>query len=120
MRSKGKDNIEEFSQVTCDLLYLTNNLKLSTKNSMVVGEHGILKGITIVQEIIMELNPQEVNDQVIEMITNCAEAYISKYENEREHVDNNMRLGAMQSYMAIDIYNKGKKRELVNPIKNAI
>ncbi len=114
MRSKVKDNIEDLTQATCELLYKTNYLKQQTKEAMVNGEIGYIKGITVVEETILELNPLKIDEEVIETIIKLSEAYIAAYEEERQHVDKNMRLGAMQCYSAIDIYYKGKKRELVN------
>ena len=114
MRSINKHDIEYMSKAALELLYVTNNLKIKTKEAMVMGEASILNGITVVEEVILELNPTEVTEEVIQTIIDLSESYINHYEEKRQHVDNNLRLGAMQSYTALDLHRKAKTRELVN------
>ena len=113
MSSTIENNTDELSQVANEILALTNNLKKRTKESMVVGEKSILKGIVLFEEVIKELNPDVINDGVISMIDSYVSIIMFKQEEKTQQVDNRVHLGIQQCYMVIDMYNKRKKRELV-------
>ena len=113
MSSTMLNNQEEFNQVTIEVLELIDNLKQKTKKSMVIGETSIIKGITIFEEVIKELDPEKIDDSVISMIISYVNIILFKQEEKRQHVDAGVRYGVNQCYMLIDMYNKRKKRELV-------
>ncbi len=105
---------EELNQVTIEMLELVGNLKKQTKKSMVIGEVSIIKGITLFEEVIKELNPSKIDDNVISIIISYVSIILFKQEEKKQHIDIKMRYGIHQCYMLIDIYNKSKKRELVH------
>ena len=107
---------EELTPITCELLDLVDNLKKKTKESMVSGERSILKGIAIFEEVVKEINPAVMDENVMSMIISYTSIVMFKEEEERGHVDSRAHYGINQCYMMMDIYNKRKKRELV---KNA-
>lgn len=113
MSSTIENNAEELSQVTKDILGLTNNLKKRTKESMVVGEKSIIKGITLFEEVIKEINPDVIDDGIISMIISYVSIVLFRKEEKEQRVDNSVHFGIQQCYMVIDMYNKRKKRELV-------
>ena len=113
MSSTILDDQEELNQVTIEVLELLNNLKKKTKESMVSGETSIIKGITLFEEVIRELNPNKIDDNVISIVISYASIILFKQEEKKQHVDVKMRYGINQCYMLIDVYNKSKKRELV-------
>jgi hypothetical protein len=113
MSSIVENECEELSQVTEEILALTENLKKSIKESMVVGERSIIKGITLFEEVIKELNPDKIDDGIISMIISYVSIVLYKQEEQMQRVDNKVHYGVSQCYMLIDLYNKKKKRELV-------
>ena len=113
MSSTIENETEELSQVTMEILALTENLKQKTKESMVLGETSILKGIVLFEEVIKELNPDKIDAGIISMIISYVSIILYKKEEETQHVDSRVHYGIQQCYMMIDLYNKRKKRELV-------
>ena len=114
MSSTILNDQEELNQVTIEILELVENLKKQTKKSMVIGEVSIIKGITLFEEVIKELNPSKIDDNVISIIISYVSIIMFKQEEKKQHIDIKMRYGINQCYMLIDIYNKSKKRELVH------
>jgi len=114
MSSTILNNQEELNQVTIEILGLIENLKEQTKKSMVIGEVSIIKGITLFEEVIKELNPSKIDDNVISIIVSYVSIILFKQEENKQHIDIKMRYGINQCYMLIDIYHKSKKRELVH------
>ncbi len=113
MSSTILNDQDELNQVTIEVLELVDNLKKRIKESMMVGERSILKGVTLFEEVIKELNPNEINDNVISIIVSYVSIILFKQEEKKQRVDNMVHYGIQQCYMMIDIYNKSKKRELV-------
>jgi len=113
MSSTILNDQEELNQVTIEILGLLDNLKKRTKESMVVGEMSIIKGITLFEEVIKELNPDKIDDNVVSIIVSYVSIILFKEEEKRQHVDSKVHYGVQQCYMVIDMYNKRKKRELV-------
>ena len=114
MRSTIEHNTEELSQVTEEILALTDNLKQKTKDSMTLGERKIIEGITIFEEVVKELNPDTIDDGIISMIISYVNIILFRREEKAQHVDNRVHYGVEQCYMILDIYGKRKKRELIN------
>ena len=113
MSSTILDNQEELNGVTIEVLELIDNLKKKTRESMVIGEASIIRGITLFEEVIKELNPDKIDDNIISMIISYVNIILFKQEEKRQHVDAGVRYGVNECYMLIDMYNKRKKRELV-------
>ena len=100
----------ELSSVTFEILSLTNNLKEKTKKNMMVGERYILDGIIIFEEIVKKLNPETMNDEVLNMIYTCVNIVLFRKEEQYQHVNNYVHYGINSCYSIIDMYNKSKKR----------
>ena len=113
MSSTIENETEELSQAVEEILALTENLKHKTKESMVVGDTNIIKGITLFEEVIKELNPQYIDDGIISMIISYISIILFKEEEKKQRVDNRVHYGVEQCYVILDLYNKRKKRELV-------
>ena len=106
----NEDGKRELSDVTLEILNLTNNLKEKTKNSMMIGEANIIRGIVAFEETVKEINPEELNDDAIYMIMSCIRVVLFKEEERKQHVDNYVHYGVNSCFMALDIYNKSIKR----------
>ena len=114
MMEKTIEDVElELSDVTLEILSLTDNLKEKTKSSMMIGERHILKGIVIFEEVVKELNPEVINDEVLYMIRSCVNIVLFKEEEKTQRVNNHVHYGVNTCYTMLDLLNKSKKRELV-------
>ena len=54
------DNKKELNTITLELLDRTNELKNSIMNSMVIGDSSIIEGIIIFEEVLMMINPTDI------------------------------------------------------------
>ena len=97
---------EELNEVANNILDRLNKLKENIKKSMMVGEKDILKGIEIVEEVIKELNPSEMDDDILSMIESCANIVLYKKEERIEHVNSYVHYGINMCYTVLEGYNR--------------
>ena len=62
------DNKKELNTITLELLDRTNELKNSIMNSMVIGDSSIIEGIIIFEEVLMMINPTDINEEITQQI----------------------------------------------------
>ena len=69
------DNKKELNTITLELLDRTNELKNSIMNSMVIGDSSIIEGIIIFEEVLMMINPTDIeisnNLSVLQSLLKC-------------------------------------------------
>ena len=101
------------SDVTTELLAKTDELKENIKGSMMRGEFGILKGISVFEVILREINPMAINDHEINRIMTLVNNYLREKEELMQKVDVRMHYGINRCYMILFNYNRAiniKKR----------
>ena len=76
----NNENKIELSPITLEICNRLEEYKSNIKRDMVVGEDKIISGVNIVEEIIKEMNPSKVEDEIIDKI----DAIIQKYEMKKE------------------------------------
>ena len=103
----------EYNQVTCEIIDNINNLRNRTKESMMVGEAHILRGIDIFEAAVKAINPLQLDEQAIYLIRRCVNIALFKEEERRGKVNSNIHYGVNSCYMMLDFYNKSKKRSLI-------
>ena len=103
----------EFNQVTYEILDRIENLRKKTKESMMVGEVHILRGIDIFEESVKAINPVVMNEEATYLIGRCINIALFREEERRGRVNPYIRYGIESCYMMLDIYDKSKKRMLV-------
>ena len=100
----NNENKIELSPITLEICNRLEEYKSNIKRDMVVGEDKIISGVNIVEEIIKEMNPSKVEDEIIDKI----DAIIQKYEMKKErkmHVINNyVRCGIVYAEMIVGSY----------------
>ena len=104
---------DEYNQVTYEILDRIDNLRNKTKESMMVGELNILKGIDIFEEAVKAINPIMLDDEAIYLIKRCINIALFKEEEKNGRVNNHIHYGVNSCYMMLDFYNKSKKRTLI-------
>ena len=108
-----ESTLEGYSTVTLEILAAIDNFVEKIKDSMVLGEDGILKGINYFKDALKEVNPIIVNDETVLMVKELADRNILEDEERMQHVNNSARLGILQCGLIMNGYVKRKKRELV-------
>ena len=103
---------EELSETTYEILSLTDNLKKRTKESMVIGESFILRGVTIFEEIIKEINPDKMDDGIVSMIVSYVSIYVFRQEERNQKINHYVQYGINQCFMMLDLHNKSIKRKI--------
>ena len=104
---------DEFNQVTYEILDHIDNLRNKTKESMMVGESHVLRGIDIFEEAVKAINPPKLNEEAIYLIGRCVDIALFKEHEKRGKINNNIHYGINSCYMMLDFYNKSKKRALI-------
>ena len=113
MSSTIEELQDEYNQVTYEILDHINNLREKTRESMMVGEKNILRGIDIFEEAVKAINPIQLGDEEIYLIGRCVNIALFKEEEKRGKVNSDIHYGINTCYMMLDFYNKAKKRTLV-------
>lgn len=72
------DNKKELNTITLELLDRTNELKNSIMNQMVIGDSSIIVGIIIFEEVLMMINPTDINEEITQQIQKNIEKELIK------------------------------------------
>ena len=75
------DNKKELNTITLELLDRTNELKNSIMNSMVIGDSSIIEGIIIFEEVLMMINPTDINEEITQQIQKNIEKELNNMNN---------------------------------------
>jgi len=103
----------ELTKLTSDLILETEKLKKSIREEMMVGEKEILKGIVFFEEVIKEMNPNRLDDEVVYKIRAYTTHTLSVMEEKMQKVNNHMHLGIVKCFWMLDGYNrKTRKHQL--------
>ena len=102
---------KKLSIVTDEILERTVLLKKCVMESMTVGDKYIVRGITFFEEVLKEINPTEMNEEVI----NTIKMYINNILGKKDvRLNQYYLLGINKCYFIIYDYNYvHKKRKLV-------
>ncbi len=103
---------KELTQVTNELLERTNMLKENGKKAMMKGEVDILKGITIFEVILKEINPEVIDEAKVKFIENYVNVYMIKKEEQTQTVNNYVHYGIGLCFWVLDDFLKGKTSKL--------
>ena len=104
---------KKLTLVTERLLLETEELKKSIKESMMVGELAILKGIIFFEVIIKRINPEVLDENEIKKIKNSTIRVLRNEEEEKQKVNNHMHYGIERCFLMLDGYNR-KIRSRIN------
>ena len=95
---------EELTLVTNELLERTSNLKERTMESMVVGDTYVVRGITIFEEKLKEINPDKIDEEMIQYIDAIINEYVMPLSSRHSNL---IRYGISLSMMILYNYEKG-------------
>mgnify|MGYP007069999742 CR=1 FL=1 len=101
---------KKITAVTEQLLIETDKLKKSIKESMMVGEVAIIKGIIFFEVIVKEVNPEVLTDEEINKIKNYTMIVLKSKEEEIQKVSNHMHYGVNRCFLMLDGYNRRIKK----------
>lgn len=101
---------KKLTLVTEQLLVETEKLKKSIKESMMVGEVAIIKGIIFFEVIVREVNPEVLTEEEINKIKNYTLRVLKAKEEEMQKVSNHMHYGINKCFLMIDGYNRRIKK----------
>ena len=106
MSSKMNDSQKKLNRVTIEILERTKYLKKQIKNNMIVGDTDIIKGITIFELIIEEINLSNMNDEIELEIKNRIDYYLINGKEKTCGINNYVLFGINNCYMILNNYNK--------------
>ena len=109
---------KELTEVTKELLNRTNDLKESTKHSMIKGEVNIIRGINIFEIIIKDINPESINEVEINKIHKYVDTYMMQKEELTQSVNNYIHQGITLCYGILHFYFKEIKRKTLKYNEN--
>ena len=104
---------KEMTIVTEKLLVETEKLKKSIKDSMMVGELAIIKGIIFFEVIVKEINPEILDESEISKIKNYTLKVLRNKEEEMQKVNNHMHYGVNRCFLMLDGYNRKIKKYIM-------
>lgn len=112
----NNENKIELSPITLEICNRLEEYKGNIKKDMVVGEDKIIFGINIVEEIIKEINPSKVEDEIVNKIEAKIQRYEIKKEGKMQVINNYVRSGILYGemivggYVIMHIMNKDDKK----------
>lgn len=100
----NNENKIELSPITLEICNRLEEYKSNIKRDMVVGEDKIISGVNIVEEIIKEMNPSKVEDEIIDKIDAIIQKYEMKKERKMQVINNYVRSGILYGEMIVGGY----------------
>ena len=100
----NNENKIELSPITLEICNRLEEYKSNIKRDMVVGEDKIISGVNIVEEIIKEMNPSKVEDEIIDKIDAIIQKYEMKKERKMQVINNYVRCGFVYAVMIVGSY----------------
>ena len=97
------------SNTTNELLERVNILKCFIKNGMIDGDVGIIEGITLFEDILIQMNPDEIDDSVVSVIENKVneKSFSNIYLNRR--LNYSVGYGIDRCFLILETYNSVNK-----------
>ena len=111
---------ENLTEITKEILNRTNELKESTKKSMIVGEINIIRGIIVFETIVKKINPSKIDEEEIDKIRQFIDMYMINKEELTQSVNHYMKQGIMLCNLILYSYNKDEKRKILKNNENSI
>ena len=119
------DNKKELNTITLELLDRTNELKNSIMNSMVIGDSSIIEGIIIFEEVLMMINPTDINEEITQQIQKNIEKELIKNRGNFTLINKYVRNGVEYCYSILYyfeksfvngmvVYSKTKRKNKIN------
>ncbi|MCI6847922.1 MAG: hypothetical protein MR835_03655 [Erysipelotrichaceae bacterium] len=119
------DNKKELNTITLELLDRTNELKNSIMNSMVIGDSSIIEGIIIFEEVLMMINPTDINEEITQQIQKNIEKELIKNRGNFKLINKYVRNGVEYCYSILYyfeksfvngmvVYSKTKRKNKIN------
>ena len=119
------DNKKELNTITLELLDRTNELKNSIMNSMVIGDSSIIEGIVIFEEVLMMINPTDINEEITQQIQKNIEKELIKNRGNFKLINKYVRNGVEYCYSILYyfeksfvngmvVYSKTKRKNKIN------
>lgn len=119
------DNKKELNTITLELLNRTNELKNSIMNSMVIGDSSIIAGIGIFEEVLMMINPTDINEEITQQIQKNIEKELIKNRGNFKLINKYVRNGVEYCYSILYyfeksfvngtvVYSKTKRKNKIN------
>ena len=119
------DNKKELNTITLELLDRTNELKNSIMNSMVIGDSSIIEGIIIFEEVLMMINPTDINEEITQQIQKNIEKELIKNRGNFKLINKYVRNGVEYCYLILYyfeksfvngmvVYSKTKRKNKIN------
>ena len=119
------DNKKELNTITLELLDRTNELKNSIMNSMVIGDSSIIAGIVIFEEVLMMINPTDINEEITQQIQKNNEKELIKNRGNFKLINKYVRNGVEYCYSILYyfeksfvngmvVYSKTKRKNKIN------
>lgn len=100
------DNKKELNTITLELLDRTNELKNSIMNSMVIGDSSIIEGIIIFEEVLMMINPTDINEEITQQIQKNIEKELIKNRGNFKLINKYVRNGVECCYLILYYFEK--------------
>lgn len=100
------DNKKELNTITLELLDRTNELKNSIMNSMVIGDSSIIEGIIIFEEVLMMINPTDINEEITQQIQKNNEKELIKNRGNFKLINKYVRNGVEYCYSILYYFEK--------------
>lgn len=100
------DNKKELNTITLELLDRTNELKNSIMNSMVIGDSSIIEGIIIFEEVLMMINPTDINEEITQQIQKNIEKELIKNRGNFKLINKYVRNGVEYCYSILYYFEK--------------
>lgn len=119
------DNKKELNTITLELLDRTNELKNSIMNQMVIGDSSIIVGIIIFEEVLMMINPTDINEEITQQIQKNIEKELIKNRGNFKLINKYVRNGVEYCYSILYyfeksfvngmvVYSKTKRKNKIN------
>ena len=119
------DNKKELNTITLELLNRTNELKNSIMNQMVNGDSSIIVGIVIFEEVLMMINPTDINEEITQQIQKNIEKELIKNRGNFKLINKYVRNGVEYCYSILYyfeksfvngmvVYSKTKRKNKIN------
>lgn len=104
---------EKLTEITKEILIRTNELKDSTKKSMIIGEINIIRGIIVFETIVKKINPSKIDYEEIDKINNYVNMYMTNKEELTQSVNHHMKQGILLCNLILYAYYKDEKRKIL-------
>ena len=96
---------KEINPLTNELLERISLMEESVKKSRMIGEKSVLKGINVFKAILVDINPSDINDDMVCLIEDTVATYVREKENEVQAINHYLHYGLRICYSVIESYN---------------